>query len=150
MTSTNATHSRRVSLTSDTGAPDDSQYSVPGWLVVFVGYKPDTSRERYCSRVCCERMGTASDIGAERERKRCSGSSLRPARETPGERDGGRGSRAQAKGQHESAATAGAAPDLCGQDVRWPARLSSGDHRDQSHIRPDANGGCSFIECPSP
>ena len=28
----------------------------------------------------------------------------------------------------------------------WPARVSSGDHRDQSQIRPDANG----VLCPSP
>lgn len=61
-----------------------------------------------------------------------------------------RASRAQAKGQHGSAATAGARPDLI--PARRPARLSgaSGDHSDQSQIRADANGKRrSIIECTS-
>jgi hypothetical protein len=46
-------------------------------------------------------------------------------------------------------------PDLC--TSRWPARVSSGGHSDESqiehtHIRADANGAtgqCSIIECAS-
>lgn len=57
-------------------------------------------------------MDAASDIGTERKRKRGSVTSLGPARETPSERERGRVSRTQAKGQHESAATAGASAGL--------------------------------------
>jgi hypothetical protein len=48
-------NSRRESLlTRHAGAPDDSQHRMPERLIVFVGYKSDSSPERYRDRGCRE------------------------------------------------------------------------------------------------
>ena len=95
-----------MSLTGNARAPDDSQYRMPEWLVVLVGYEANSSPKRYRNRACCE----WTHAGTDPQGRQLSGRSERPLTETPDERvgcwsradEGCGASRTQANGQHES------------------------------------------------